>query len=157
MSDTPPTILALDASSTTLGWCLYAGRALAHGEHRIAGADIAVRCATAADILAMLLRQYPEVNAIAIESPVARFAKAVIPQARVSGALMALAAQKWIPVCEVTPTAAKFALAGRGDASKDAMQARARSYGVVGEHASDALAVALVAAKLVSVVEEAVS
>lgn len=147
-----PTILALDASSTMIGWCLYAGAVLAHGEHRLAGGDIACRCQTAYDILALLLDRFPAVDCIAIESPVARFGGAVIPQARVSGALLTLAAQRNKLILEITPTATKRALAGIGNADKCTMMARARAYGVQGEHAADALGVALSAAGKVEVV-----
>jgi hypothetical protein len=50
-----PTILALDASSTMIGYVVYAGRVLAHGEHKLAGGDIATRCQTAYDILVLLI------------------------------------------------------------------------------------------------------
>lgn len=145
-------ILALDASSTTIGWVLYAGTVIDHGEHKLQGNDIAVRCQTAYEVLTLLLDRYPEIDCLAIEAPVARFAKAVIPQARVSGALMTCAAQRWKYVVEVTPSAAKLALAGKGNVGKDTMMARAQAYGVVGEHASDALGVAIVAAGMVEVV-----
>lgn len=144
-------ILALDASSTSIGWVLYSGAVVAHGEHRLQGDDIAVRCQTAYDVLTLLLDRYPQIDCLAIESPVARFAKAVIPQARVSGAILTLAAQRWKHVIEIAPSIAKLVLAGKGNASKDTMMARARAYGVEGEHASDALGVALAAARLVSV------
>lgn len=149
-----PTILALDASSTNLGWVLYAGAVLAHGEHKLAG-TIEQRCAAAYNTLWNVLHDWPAIDCIAIESPVAMHAKAVIPQARVSGAIMALAAQRGILVCEVSPTAAKFALAGKGNCGKETMQARARSYGVLGEHASDALGVALASLKQIQVVSDA--
>lgn len=148
-----PTILALDASSTNLGYVLYAGQVLAHGEHKLGGADIACRCQTARDILRMLLNHYPEVAVVAIESPVALHAKAVIPQARVSGALLCLVAERigllW---CEVPPAQAKRALTGHGNASKDEMQAAAVAYGVRGEHASDAVGVAKAAVNMIRVV-----
>lgn len=147
-----PTILALDASSTMLGWVLYAGAVLEHGEHKLAGGDISTRCQTAYDILALLLDRFPAVDCIAIESPVAHFAKAVIPQARVSGALLTLAAQRHTPVVEIAPKAAKLALSGRGNCSKETMQFRAHAYGISGEHAADALGIALASAKLIEVV-----
>ena len=149
---TTPTILSIDASSTTMGWTLYAGAVLDHGEHKLAGADIAARCQTAYDILVMLFDRFPEVDCVALESPVSRFAKAVIPQARVSGALLLACAQRWKPIIEVSPTAAKFALAGHGNVDKCTMQARAQTYGVYGEHASDSLGVALAAMKRIEVV-----
>lgn len=151
-NDTAPTILALDASSTMIGYCLYAGQVLAHGEHQLAGADIACRCQTAYDILVLLLDRFAVADCIALESPVARFGSAVIAQARVSGVILLLAAQRNLHVIEVSPTAAKFALAGIGNCSKETMQARASSYGVIGEHASDALGVALSACKRVETV-----
>jgi len=147
-----PTILALDASSTMIGYVVYAGAVLAHGEHKLAGGDIACRCQTAYDILVLLLERYPAIDAIALESPVARFGGAVIPQARVSGALLLLAAQRWKPVIELTPSQGKLALSGKGNASKDTMMARARTYGVSGEHASDALGIALASVKQIQVV-----
>jgi Holliday junction resolvasome RuvABC endonuclease subunit len=70
----------------------------------------------------------------------------------VSGAILALAALRWKHVIEVTPAAAKLALSGKGNCSKDTMMARASAYGVVGEHASDALGVALAAMQRVEVV-----
>lgn len=38
------TILALDASSTTIGWVVYDGVARDHGEVVLRGSDIADRC-----------------------------------------------------------------------------------------------------------------
>ena len=147
-----PHILGLDISSTNLGFCLYAGRVLASGEQKLTGA-IEARCAQAYNALWQLLHDWPAVDVLAIEAPVARFASAVIPQCRVSGAILTLAGQRGIPVVEVSPAAAKFALTGRGGASKDTMMSRARAYGVVGEHAADALGVALASLRRVEVVE----
>lgn len=135
-----------------IGWVLYVGAVLEHGEHKLGGADIATRCQTAYDILALLLDRFPAVDCIAIESPVARFGGAVIPQARVSGALLMLSVQRNVPWMEITPAAAKFALSGRGNASKEAMQFRAHEHGVEGEHAADALGIALAACPQVEVV-----
>lgn len=149
MSDA--TILALDASSTTIGWVLYAGQVLAHDEHKLQGDDIAVRCQTAYDILVLLLDRFPQIDCLAIEAPVARYAKSLIPQARVSGAIMALAAQRQLLVCEITPTAAKRALVGKGNASKEMMQQHAAEHGITGEHEADALGVAMAAAPMVEV------
>ncbi len=139
------TILGLDASSTAIGWVVYDGAVLAHGQLLLTGADIADRCRQAHAGLNLILSNYPYIDAIAIESPVAAFAKALIPQARVSGALLAVASLKGILTCEVTPSAAKAILVGSGTASKTLMQAAAEQYGVSGEHAADALGVALAA------------
>lgn len=154
------TILALDASSTVIGWCIYRDNTVIdHGEIKLsfaaaknATADISLRCWQAYTKLTDLLDRYGEVDCIALESPVARFAKAVIPQARVSGALLACAALRRLHVIEVTPGQAKQALTGRGDAEKVDMQVAALAYGVAGEHASDAVGVAKAAAALVRVV-----
>lgn len=169
-------ILGLDISSTTIGYVLYSSAVHAHGMHRLQGADIAVRCQTAYDILTLLLDRWPQIDCLAIESPVARFAKAIIPQARVSGAVLTLAAQRWKHVIEITPGAAKRALAENGDASKEQMlMAAARHFGygadalayikqrgnwiaitsgcgVYSEHEADALGVAMAAAGKVEVV-----
>lgn len=148
---THPTILGIDCSSVTLGYCVYAGRALAHGEYTLRG-TIEQRCAAAYGALWSLLHDWPQIDAIAIEGPASRFKKSLIPQCRVSGALLALAGQRGLLICEVSPTAAKFALAGMGNVGKETMQSRARAYGVYGEHAADALGVALASVKQIQVV-----
>jgi Holliday junction resolvasome RuvABC endonuclease subunit len=139
------TLLGLDASSTAIGWVIYDGRVVDHGEVLLKSDDIAERCRLAYAGLGLILSNYPYVDAIAIESPVAAFAKALIPQARVSGALMACAALSGLLVCEMTPMQAKRALAGEGNATKLAMRANAAEYMVYGEHAADALGVVLAA------------
>lgn len=139
------TILGLDASSTIIGWCvLQDGRALQHGEIKLPASNIADRCEAAQRELIQLFDACP-VDAVAIESPIAFRPNAVIPQARVSGALLAMCSLREIAWLEIEPTRAKKALAGVGNASKDDMQAKAVAYGVAGEHASDALGVALAA------------
>jgi Holliday junction resolvasome RuvABC endonuclease subunit len=152
-------LLALDASSTMIGWVLYDGILHDHGEFRLgavapknAAVDISERCRQAHMRLDDLLDRWPEIDCIAIESPVARYGSAVIAQARVSGALLALAAHRRLLVVEVTPQAAKKALTGKGNADKALMQRAAQAYAIQGEHASDALGVALAAVKLVKVV-----
>jgi len=146
-----PYILALDVSSTNMGFVLYHGAVLDYGEPPLAG-DIAERCRRAYNVFHTLLDRYPQIDVLAIEAPVARFASAVIAQSRVAGAILALAGQRGLPLVEVSPAAAKRALTGIGNATKDTMMARAREYRVFGEHASDALGVALVAAGKVEVV-----
>src|SRR5262245_66060285 len=111
MNDTP-TILALDASSTRIGYCIYDGGVFAFGELPLTGADIADRCRQAHAHLNLLLKTMCAIDCIAIEAPASQFKKALIPQCRVSGALMACAALAGLLVVEVTPQAAKIALAG---------------------------------------------
>lgn len=153
-----PTILAIDSSSVMLGYCLYNGAVLASGEIALKDPDIAVRCRLAFAQFNGLLELYAlhQIDVIAIESPVFGQAKSLIPQARVSGALMVAASLAGLLVLEVTPAAAKKALSGYGGASKALMQATAwERYGVRGEHAADSLGVALAACKLVQVERQA--
>lgn len=143
-----PVILGLDASSVMLGWVVLDGSTVRDfGEVQLKHSDIAERCrlawAALNTILELCERRGLRPDLVALESPVARYAKAVIPQARVSGALLALCALKSLLVVEVTPGQGKRALTQQGDAGKLAMQDAALGYGVVGEHAADALGVAL--------------
>lgn len=137
-----PNILGLDASSTMIGYCLLDGERVAtHGEIVLHGSDIADRCRQAQHALIQLI-DGRSIDAVAIESPVARFAKAVIPQARVSGALLAMVSLRELAWVEIAPTVAKQAATTKGNANKDAVQQAAIAYGVQGEHAADAWAVA---------------
>lgn len=141
-----PTILALDASSTQIGFCLYDGAVLASGEIALKHADIAERCRLAYAHFNGLLELYGfhGIDLVALEAPASPHKGALIPQCRVSGALMVAATLAGLLVVEVAPQHAKQALAGKGNASKLEMQAAAwERYGVRGEHASDALGVAL--------------
>lgn len=145
-------ILALDLSSTTIGWVILDGPIVRdQGTVKLTGADIANRCRQAFAAVGLMIETHPDVDCVAIESPVARFAKAVIPQARVSGAVLARAALFGLHAIEVTPSQAKRRLTGAGDADKAMMQRAAACYGVSGEHASDALGVALHAIERIKV------
>jgi Holliday junction resolvasome RuvABC endonuclease subunit len=146
-----PYILALDISSTRIGLVFYHGVVLDHAEWTLQG-DIAERCRLAYNRFYSALEKYPQVDVLAIEGPASRFKKSLIPQCRVSGAILALAGQRNLPLIEVSPTAAKFALAGIGNASKQVMQVFAQKHGVCGEHAADSLGVALAALKRIEVV-----
>jgi Holliday junction resolvasome RuvABC endonuclease subunit len=149
MNDTPY-ILALDISSIKVGLVFWHGEVLDHCEWTLTG-DIAERCRMAYSRFYTALEKYPQIDVLAIESPIMRFA-GTIQQCRVSGAILTLAGQRNLPLIEVSPTAAKFALAGVGNCSKQTMMARASAYGVIGEHAADALGVALGALKRIEVV-----
>jgi Holliday junction resolvasome RuvABC endonuclease subunit len=139
-----PVILGLDASSTNVGWVVLDGTIVRdHGEIRLSHPDISERCRLARAGVGLVLRCHADIDAAAIETPVNRFAKATIPQCFVQGAVRSLLAELGILVCDVTPSQAKRALCDRGDASKAAMQQAAAARGVVGEHAADALGVAL--------------
>lgn len=113
-------ILGLDCSSITIGWALIHGRRVEKfGHHDLTG-DIGARCALASYFVANLLEAH-EPALVVIESPVARFAKAVIPQARVSGAVLAVLADASTLWHEATPAEGKQALTGRGNADKTQM------------------------------------
>lgn len=146
-----PIILSLDLSSTTIGWVIHDGAVRDQGCVVLTGKDIADRCRQAFAAVGLMIEAHPDVDCVALESPVARFAKAVIPQARVSGAVLARLALFGLHTIEVTPSQAKRQLTGMGDASKGEMMAAAACYGVTGEHASDALGIALFALSRVKV------
>jgi Holliday junction resolvasome RuvABC endonuclease subunit len=167
-------ILGLDISSSAIGWCLHNGTVLDRGVIRLdSKSDISERCLSAKNEIEVLLMRYA-VDAVAIESPVAKFAKAVIPQARVGAMVLLACAEHSLAWCEVTPTAAKLALADDGAAVKrEMLEAAARHFCyradaleyretrgewgawavdmLYSEHEADALGVALAAAKMVSV------
>lgn len=149
---TTATILALDASSTAIGWAVLDGAVVRdHDTCQLRHADINERCRLAHAYVAALLRAQPDIDCVAVESPVARFPSAVIPQCLVSGAVRAAVRAAGLHVVDVSPAAAKAALCGSGVATKAQMQARAKSYGVTGEHAADAVGVALAAVGMVEV------
>lgn len=114
------TILGLDMSSTCIGHALIVDGRIEFWGHKDLTGEIGARCADAAEHIGGLLDRY-EPALIVIESPVARFAKAVIPQARVSGAVLAEFARRAALWQEVTPQAGKAMLAGDLSASKEQM------------------------------------
>jgi len=106
-------ILGIDLSSVRLGWALSSGDEW--GSCALHG-DIAVRCLAARDCVAMLLDRYRPAL-VAIEAPVARFARSIIPQSRVAGAILATLAERQALWVEIEPRRAKLALTGDGGAS----------------------------------------
>lgn len=139
-----PVILGLDCSSVIIGWVVLDGTAVRDfGEIQLKHTDVNERCRLARAGVGLVLRCHADIDAAAIETPVNRFAKAIIPQCFVQGAVRSLLAELGILVCDVTPSQAKRCLTDRGDASKEAMQQAAVGRGVCGEHAADALGVAL--------------
>lgn len=145
------TLLALDASSTTIGWVVFDGAVRDHGTIYLKHSDVNHRCRLARAHIAGLIAQHPYVDAVAIEGPASPHKGALIPQCFVSGAIRSYVAELDIAICDVPPQHAKQALAGRGNASKADMMEAAAAYGVEGEHASDALGVALHASKMATV------
>lgn len=153
---TTATILALDASSTTVGWVLFdQGVVRDHSEIRLADRDIHDRLSAVSrvvgNLLDDLLRHERGIDAVAIESPVGRFTKAIIPQAFVSGVIRLEAHRRGLAIVDIAPAEAKQALTGKGNADKSMMRGAALVWGVNGEHAADAVGVALAAVRKVQV------
>jgi len=122
-------VLGMDMSSTCIGYATADGKR--YGAHTLEG-DIAARCASAVCRTQELL-DWLRPALVVIESPVARFAKAVIPQARVSGAVLAVLSTRQALWVEVAPTAAKRALCDDGGATKAEMvEEAARRLGLPG-------------------------
>lgn len=114
-------ILGLDMSSTCIGYATADGQ---HRGHRELKGDIAARCRDGAGLVVTLLDTLGPALVV-IEAPVARFASAVIPQARVSGAVLAVLASRQALWNEVAPKNIKRLLAGSGSADKAMMVAAA--------------------------------
>jgi Holliday junction resolvasome RuvABC endonuclease subunit len=149
------TILALDASSTTVGWVLWDGsRAIAHSTIKLQG-DLVQRICLAETAIAALLRRHAP-DAVALEGATTRFANHVIAQQRVCGVILLSIARAGLLSLEIAPSLAKKTLTGKGNADKALMQQHAAGW-LVGadEHAADALGVAMAAWPMVRVqVEE---
>lgn len=130
-------ILSLDISSSHIGRC-YDGQPGA--TWLLKQRCIAERCRFAAALLRGQLLETPDIDLIVVESPVARFGGAVIAQARVSGALLAVVSEAGIAWCELAPQKAKKALTGHGNAKKPAMiLAASQQVGrMLDEHQADA-------------------
>ena len=119
---TTPLLLALDMSSVAIGYVVRNGTVLAHGTIYLnAKTDIGHRCDEARFAVQGLLGEHRAVDAVVIESPVARFASAVIPQARLSGAVLAHVVSSGLLWLEIAPKEAKRALCGDGNATKREM------------------------------------
>lgn len=153
-----PVILGLDASSVMLGWVVLDGQAVRDfGTFALRHDDINERCRLARAEIGGLLRVHPDIDVAAMETPVLKRygkgtnIKALILQCYVQGALRGLLSKMGILICDVAPAEAKKALEGTGDALKQGMGDAAACYGVRGEHAADALGVALFATQKVEV------
>lgn len=139
------TILALDISSRHIGVVFVRGPSVVlHTTWDLPG-KIATQCHTARELVRTQIALLGDIDLIAIESPVAKFAKAVIPQARVSGAVLTALAEAGVAWVEIPPTRAKLALCGSGRASKAEMIAAA---GLASEHEADALGLARAAQRM---------
>lgn len=129
-------ILALDMSSTMIGVC-YDGRQFE--TIKLKGDDISQRCRDAHRLIAGWVLVYGDIDLVVIESPVGRFAKALIPQARVSGAVLAALDRESLAWREIAPAEAKKALTGKGNAKKDQMivAAQQATGRTLNEHEAD--------------------
>jgi Holliday junction resolvasome RuvABC endonuclease subunit len=163
--------LGLDASSTHIGWVLLEdGVGRWRGVITLKDKSIAKRCLVARRAVAQLIESWKP-DRVGIESPVGRFAGAVIPQARVSGAVLSVIEEANLPWHDIAPKEAKKALASSGTADKEKMLRAAAPYlgysdteltfkakrkdlwvaldgegaVVYDEHTADAVAIALVA------------
>lgn len=67
------TILALDVSSTTIGWVVYDGLIHDHGELHLKHADVNHRCRLGRAAINVLLSCHPSIDAVAIEEPGGKF------------------------------------------------------------------------------------
>lgn len=116
-------ILALDISSTTIGVC-YDG---VHLETMTLRGDIDKRCASAAWLVGVFIANHPDIDFVVFEEPVGKFIKAIIPQACVQGAVLALLSERKLAWQKIAPAAAKKALTGKGNAQKGQMIAAAQT------------------------------
>lgn len=165
-----PNILALDISSTTIGWCWLQpdrtplAKSIALGSSKV---DIADRCVKAQSEVALLIAACGAIDCAAIEDFVWMSPTATIPQALVKGAVLAELRAHGLAYCMIAPASAKRVLAGNGGADKQQMlTAAAPRFGhdplfleiacrrglwaawmndrlIYDEHAADALGIAL--------------
>lgn len=142
-------LLALDASSTTIGWAIICdGRPVAAGSVLLKG-EIAARCAAAEQVLLRLATKH-QPNALAVEAPAySADPLAMIAQQRVMGVLLLTAYKLRCSVTEVVPTHAKKVFTGNGRAEKADVIAVAQRWSGIAcdEHAADALAIGYTALK----------
>jgi len=123
-----PSILAFDCSSKAIGWVAYNGTIQAHGVIRLdPKADISERCLTAKSEVGVVLMRWPNIDAVALESPVVRYGSS-IPQIRIGAMVLLACAEYSLAWCEVAPKAAKLVLAEDGDATKREMLEAAAPY-----------------------------
>lgn len=141
------TILALDISSTAIGIC-YNGTP--EVTWKLAGDDIAARCANARYLLGWQLELKPDVDLVVFEEPVGKFIKSIIPQVCVQGAVLALLSERGLAWSKIAPTVAKKILTGKGNATKEQMivVAQQRFGKPLDEHQADSYALWLAARAL---------
>jgi Holliday junction resolvasome RuvABC endonuclease subunit len=119
-----PKILALDISSTHIGWCYLhpeltpLAKSILLGDSKV---DIADRCLKARQEVAMLIAACGNIDAVAVEQWVWRFPNTTIPQVLVQGAVLAELRAHELAYCVLKPSEGKKALADDGAADKELM------------------------------------
>lgn len=139
-------ILALDVSSSHIGICFDGHIYPTYG----LWGNISQRASAAAICFDTLMKNNSDCDLVVIESPVARYAKVLIPQARVSGAVLARVGLIGVAWLELAPKEAKKSLTGKGNATKAEMIAAASAELLntpLDEHQADAYALWLAARK----------
>jgi Holliday junction resolvasome RuvABC endonuclease subunit len=138
-------LLAFDASSTRIGWCLWDGsNAEAHGTIILTGGLLQRICLAETVVGALLDKHAPD--AIALEAPAFSRTSELVSQQRVAGVLLLVVTRRQYLSIEIAPSQAKKVLTGDGRAKKPAMIAAARLHmPTCDEHAADALGVAMAA------------
>lgn len=132
-------LLALDLSSTTIGWCASHGGALSWGQATFRG-DLDKRLG--AFLLWLQPRMPSEV--LVIEQPFVEHRSAVAALYGVAGIARGLAASMDVQVVLLSPSEVKRHWTGKAHATKEEMRRAGGPEGYVaggiGEHALDALA-----------------
>lgn len=109
--------IALDASSTTIGWCLGEDeKPVFWGTKKLEG-DLSARMLSAHQFTHELIQTWGLAR-VAIEAPAFAFKGSGIPQVRVSGAILLAVIMRDLPWRDVSPSMVKLSIAGTGKASK---------------------------------------
>ena len=110
--------IALDASSTTIGWVLGEdGQRRFSGTQKLKG-ELEARIEQAYSFTLSLLNTWIGAEILVTEAPGGRFMKGVLPQVRVNGVIILACRQRGVTWGEVSAKEAKLAFAGSGIAKK---------------------------------------
>lgn len=121
--------IALDASSTNLGWVLSEDGNLRFSGTRVLKGSLLERIEQAYSFSVTLLDQtWAGTEVLYIEAPASRFNGALIPQCFVGGVIRLACQLRRVAVVEVSPAAGKKALAKNGRADKIEMMKAAATH-----------------------------
>ena len=110
--------IALDASSTTIGWALGEdGQRRFSGTQKLKG-ELEARIEQAYQFTLDLIDTWSGATVLVTEAPGGKFLKGVLPQVRVNGVIILACRKKGVTWGEVSSTEAKLALTGSGKAKK---------------------------------------